>query len=177
MADTDASSELSITFALEGRGSFSATGRAAIVLDALDRFRADVAVNSAPTGQRTVRHADPDPIDSAVEPQKPAPETEDLLPLAPFVKAKAPKTNPEAVAVMAVWAKKKNNTTEFTAASLGELWRLSGRKASGNLNRDVIEAARSGWLHRTGQGKYTTTTFGELFVDGLPATPKAKDVK
>jgi hypothetical protein len=167
-------SDVTISIALEGRGSFSGTGPSSVVLEALERFRADVSL-AAPRAPQPPASPEQTVEGKPEERAQKATNTFDAsLPLSPFLKAKAPKSNPQAVAVIAVWDKRTNKTTEFTSDSIGALWRSSGRKAPGNLNRDIIEAARAGWLHRTSQGKYTTTLFGEEFVDGLAAA-KTKD--
>jgi hypothetical protein len=165
--------DLSIEFAVDGRGSFSATGSSESVFRALAEFREEIGkIAAEPPAQATVTRGS-----DAIKPVgnvRVSDTAADLLPLGPFVKAKGPKTNPQAVAVVASWDKRKNGTAEFTIESLTKLWNAAGLKPAGNFPRDIQGAAKQGWLETLAKGKYGVTGYGDNFVDSLPEGPKPK---
>jgi hypothetical protein len=161
---------------LQGRGSFSASGNGELVLRAFDQFREEVkasATSSSDVSADTTAAPDDTVADTvsngATTTPAGASRTAPGVPLPVYVREKAPKNNAEAVAVIAVHSKQYRGTEEFTNKSMGDLWRGSGRKAAGNLARDIDTAVKSGWLHRQGRGAFVTTEYGEQFVAGLPA--------
>ena len=174
----EAPGDFRLDVTLQNRGSFSASGNGDLVLRAFDQFREEVKVPAASLSEtpsdtvtldaktETAAPNGSAPAAIAGTPAKPGVPS---LPLPVFLRDKAPKNNAEAVAVIAVHAKQYRGTEEFTIKSIGELWRGSGRKAAGNLGRDIDTAVKSGWLHRQGRGEFVMTEFGEQFVAGLPA--------
>lgn len=166
-----------LELALEGRGSFSASGPEDVVFRALKEFREEIARGpAASTGER--RREDPNrpaTEGSGTRSQQGSTQVVDgLPPLGPFLRAKAPANYAEAVAVMAVWDKRKNRAAEVTIESMKKLWSASGRRAASNLARDIQTAAQQGWLEKADRGKYTVPAFGENFVDELPVKGKEK---
>jgi hypothetical protein len=158
---------------LHGRGSFAASGDGDLVLRAFEQFREEVqgpATSSPEPAANTTKGTEADEPAPAAGAAASAPKPgAPSVPLPVFLREKAPKNNAEAVAVIAVHTKQSQGTEEFTNKSMGELWRGSGRKAAGNLARDIDTAVKSGWLHRQGRGTVVTTEYGEQFVAGLPA--------
>lgn len=169
MDDTRASSprDVSVEMTFEGRGSFSASGPDDLVFRALAEFRDEIkAAPAAPPPRASASPGKPSAAQAEPEPKA----TDDSMPpLKPFYERKKPKNNAEAVAVFTVWAKKKNGTDTFTPAAINDLWRTTSRKTPGsNLNRDINNAAKEGWLDSAGKGQYKVTGYGEEFVDRLP---------
>lgn len=153
---------------IEGRGSFRASGPDDLVFKALKEFRSEIA--SAPAQPPKAEAPSALAQAGAAGPEvPPSITTEKMPPLKPFYEQKKPKNNAEAVAVFTVWAKKKNGTDTFTPESINDLWRTTSRKTPGNnLNRDITNAAKEGWLDAAGKGQFKVTGFGEEFVDRLP---------
>ena len=84
-----------------------------------------------------------------------------------FLKAHPPKSNDQAVAVLAVWTSEHDGATELTTKTIEDLWRKSGRKKAGNLGRDIGKAVTKGWLENPSRGKYTVPKYGVDFVASL----------
>lgn len=170
MNDTSSRSprDVSIEITLEGRGSFSGSGPDDLVFKALSAFRDEVAGtatsrSAAPQVQRT---ADTRNTEVRKDPVPSTSKSKDIGPLAPYMKLKAPKTNPEAVAVMTVWDHLKVGTSEWSVDSIAALWRNSSRPKAGNLSRDIDLAVKAGWLDRPERGKYEWNQFGQDYVEG-----------
>lgn len=162
----------SLDLSLEGRGSFSASGPDELVFRALAQFREEIA--SRPVRQSRGEERARKGSEQAVE-TPPSPNTrqqkvvDGLPPVGPYVRSKGALSNPEAIAVVAVWDKRKNRTSEFEVDALRRLFNGAGRKPAANFNRDVRLAAQKGWLEPSGD-KYAVTVYGEEFVDGKSAS-------
>jgi hypothetical protein len=171
----------STVFRLEvslGDASFSAEGESQLVFQAFETFRGELRApgkNSREDQKPKDLEVEEDAGDGGKDEKsgnEPDPHAAFAkgTPLPVFLKENGPKTNPSAVAVMAVWANANQGTTEFTTDVIEELWKRSGRKKAGNLARDIGDAANSGWLDRASRGKYTLPSYGIDYVRGLTAT-------
>ena len=116
--------------------------------------------------------ADAQDPDNASDVPDAAATDQDQPPLPVFLKSKAvPRGNPVIALGIAVWAKRYQGVNEIDAETAKGYWRDSGRKIPANINRDLGNAASSGWLERLpgNKGQFRVTSFGEGHFDELPA--------
>lgn len=156
-----------------GDATFSAEGEPSLVMQAFKAFRDEIhgSTPQPPDGKSKEPDKDEEEVGDHDRELNPDPHAQFAKgsPLPVFIKEKGPKTNAEAVAVMAVWANANQGTAEFTTDVMEELWRRSGRKKVSNLARDMGAAANNGWLDKAGRGKFTLPSYGIDFVRKLTA--------
>jgi hypothetical protein len=154
------------TFRLEvsrGEDSFSAEGDAKLVMEAYGQFREDVLVGTTNKTTRSVSNGDSGRKEKKGNTSS-KPTTTDNLPLPAFVKAHPPKNLAESVAVLATWANLNDGTTEFTKPTIESLWKRSALRKAGNIHQAMIDAAKEGWLEKSGRGKYEISSYGTAHV-------------
>jgi hypothetical protein len=158
MATTGTNFRLEVSF---GDASFVCEGQPKQVMDAYSVFREDALAPSAST-TRTQPEAK-----QKTESTRVKGSDGQRSPLPMFLKAHPPKTNDQAVAVLAAWATEHDGATEITTKLVEELWRKSGRKKAGNLGRDIGNAVKQGWLDEVSRGKWTMPDYGLNYVRDL----------
>jgi hypothetical protein len=152
MADA---SELEINIAI-GSASFSASGKASTVMDALGRF-AELVNSRNDSGDllddQGGEEGDPP---AKVEPAKEGRKE----PLPVFLKACKTSGNAQIATAIVAWAQKfERKDSGLKAGEVADRWRQTKLKEPGNLGRDLGNAIKAGLLHRDG-GYYTVTGFG-----------------
>lgn len=154
-----------------GAYSFSAHGRAEMVLDAFGQFQTIISDPAVSAPSSTPRAEEPSGESHDADQDEDREKAGDeRVPLPVFLKSKIlPRGNHVVALGIAVWAKRHSGVDELDVDTAKGYWRDSGRKVPANVSRDLGTAASEGWLERltNPRGSFRLTGFGETYFDEL----------
>lgn len=161
--------DLSLTI---GESSFSGSGKSDVVMSALERFLGAVGEDDSavsptvekpvkpPAKRQTKRRTSnaQAPNGSSATPIQVVKE-----PLPALLKKLDLRGNKKIGTAVVAWAAVNDGKSVCSVAEVRGYWRRTPLKAPANLNRDLEDAAKAGWLNKTDDG-YSLTGFGKSEV-------------
>lgn len=100
------------------------------------------------------------------EKTRPEPSPEKRPPAKVFMEEKAPKTDPEAAAVMAYYLEKWKDISVVNGDLIAEWFRKGGRRPPKTPKQTLVDAKAKGFFNKAkGKGNYTLSNAGRYLVE------------
>lgn len=168
-ASRDTELDLSLTL---GDSSFSGSGKSDIVMRALDRFLEVVGDGDAaepvetpkpskPPAKRQTRTRGTKAVTAKEDSTTPVKVIKEPLPV--LLGKLDLKANKRIGTAVVAWAEVNEGKSTFTVAEILTYWRRTQAKPPKNLNRDLEDAFKAGWLDKNPEG-YSINGFGKAEV-------------